>query len=66
MAELERLQIFSIGKSKAKLFDEKNDTKITFKDVAGLEGAKEEVKEIVDFLKNFEIHQVGGRFKGAP
>lgn len=43
-------QIFSIGKSKAKLFDEKNDTKVTFKDVAGLEGAKEEVKEIVDFI----------------
>ena len=42
-------QIFSIGKSKAKLFDEKNDVKTTFKDVAGLEGAKEEVQEIVDF-----------------
>ena len=45
-------QIFSIGKSKAKLFDAKSDMKITFKDVAGLEGAKEEVQEIVDFLKN--------------
>ena len=44
-------QIFSIGKSKAKLFDQKSDIKITFKDVAGLEGAKEEVQEIVDFLK---------------
>ena len=41
--------IFNIGKSKAKLFDEKNDIKVTFKDVAGLEGAKEEVQEIVDF-----------------
>ena len=45
-------QIFNIGKSKAKLFDEKLETKTTFEDVAGLEGAKEEVQEIVDFLKN--------------
>ena len=44
-------QIFSIGKSKAQLFDKENSTKITFEDVAGLEGAKEEVQEIVDFLK---------------
>jgi ATP-dependent Zn protease len=44
-------QIFNIGKSKAKLFDEKTDTKTSFKDVAGLEGAKEEVQEIVDFFK---------------
>nr|MBF6608763.1 peptidase M41 [Flavobacterium sp.] len=40
-------QLFNIGKSKAKLFDEKNDIKTTFKDVAGLEGAKEEIQEIV-------------------
>lgn len=44
-------QIFSIGKSKAKLFDKDTATKTTFEDVAGLEGAKEEVQEIVDFLK---------------
>lgn len=44
-------QIFSIGKSKAQLFDKEKGTKTTFEDVAGLEGAKEEVQEIVDFLK---------------
>jgi len=44
-------QLFSIGKSKAQLFDKENATKTTFEDVAGLEGAKEEVQEIVDFLK---------------
>ena len=60
-------QIFSIGKSKARLFDEKNDVKVTFKDVAGLEGAKEEVKEIVDFLKNpLKYTKLGGKIpKGA-
>ena len=45
-------QIFNIGKSKAKLFDQNTEVKVTFKDVAGVEGAKEEVQEIVDFLKN--------------
>lgn len=45
-------QIFNIGKSKAKLFDENDETRITFENVAGLKGAKEEVVEIVDFLKN--------------
>lgn len=60
-------QIFNIGKSKAKLFDEKNDTKVTFKDVAGLEGAKEEVQEIVEFLKQPEKYtSLGGKIpKGA-
>ena len=60
-------QIFNIGKSKAKLFDAKSDVKITFKDVAGLEGAKEEVQEIVDFLKNpTKYTSLGGKIpKGA-
>ena len=60
-------QIFSIGKSKARLFDEKNDIKVNFRDVAGLEGAKEEVKEIVDFLKNpTKYTKLGGKIpKGA-
>ncbi|GAK89814.1 cell division protein FtsH [Nonlabens ulvanivorans] len=60
-------QIFNIGKSKAKLFDQKTDVKTTFKDVAGLEGAKEEIQEIVDFLKNPEKYtSLGGKIpKGA-
>lgn len=45
-------QIFNIGKSRAQLFDKTKGTSVTFNDVAGLEGAKEEVQEIVDFLKN--------------
>jgi AFG3 family protein len=60
-------QIFNIGKSKAALFDAENKVKITFKDVAGLEEAKEEVEEIVQFLKKpskFTI--LGGKIpKGA-
>ncbi len=60
-------QIFSIGKSKAKLFDEKKDTRTSFKDVAGLEGAKEEIQEIVEFLKNPDKYTaLGGKIpKGA-
>jgi ATP-dependent metalloprotease FtsH len=60
-------QLFNIGKSKAKLFDEKSQVKTTFKDVAGLEGAKEEIQEIVEFLKNPEKYTVlGGKIpKGA-
>ncbi|WP_046245519.1 ATP-dependent zinc metalloprotease FtsH [Hymenobacter terrenus] len=60
-------QIFSIGKSRAALFEGGDKVKITFKDVAGLEEAKEEVQEIVEFLKNpskFTI--LGGKIpKGA-
>ncbi|MDR9456534.1 MAG: ATP-dependent zinc metalloprotease FtsH [Salegentibacter sp.] len=60
-------QIFNIGKSKAKLFDQNTDVKTSFKDVAGLEGAKEEVQEIVDFLKHPEKYtSLGGKIpKGA-
>lgn len=60
-------QIFNIGKSKAQLFDEKKNIKVSFKDVAGLEGAKEEVQEIVEFLKNPEKYTaLGGKIpKGA-
>jgi AFG3 family protein len=60
-------QIFNIGKSKAALFDAENKVKITFQDVAGLDEAKEEVKEIVDFLKTPEkFTRLGGKIpKGA-
>jgi AFG3 family protein len=60
-------QIFNIGKSKAALFDAENKVKITFEDVAGLEEAKEEVKEIVDFLKTpAKFTRLGGKIpKGA-
>ena len=59
--------LFSIGKSKAQLYDQKTQVYITFKDVAGLEGAKEEVMEIVDFLKNPQKYtNLGGKIpKGA-
>lgn len=59
--------IFSIGKSKARVFDEKKENRVTFQDVAGLEGAKEEVQEIVDFLKNPDKYtSLGGKIpRGA-
>ncbi|MGB0979375.1 MAG: ATP-dependent metallopeptidase FtsH/Yme1/Tma family protein, partial [Croceimicrobium sp.] len=60
-------QIFNIGKSKAQLFDQNTNVKITFKNVAGLEGAKEEVEEVVSFLKDPDRYtSLGGKIpKGA-
>lgn len=60
-------QIFNIGKSKAQLFDKESQINVTFNDVAGLEEAKTEVMEIVDFLKNPKKYtELGGKIpKGA-
>lgn len=60
-------QIFNIGKSKAQLFDQNTNVKVTFKNVAGLEGAKEEVQEVVSFLKDPDRYtSLGGKIpKGA-
>ena len=59
--------IFNVGKSKAKLYEKADELNITFKDVAGQEGAKQEVQEIVEFLKNPKKYtDVGGKIpKGA-
>ena len=59
--------VFSVGKSKAKMYEKGNDLGITFKDVAGQEGAKQEVQEIVDFLKEPQKYtELGGKIpKGA-
>ncbi len=55
-------QIFNIGKSKAQLFDKNTNVNVTFKDVAGLEEAKVEIMEIVDFLKNPDKYtKLGGK-----
>ena len=59
--------IFNVGKSRAKIYDKGNATNVTFKDVAGQAGAKQEVQEIVDFLKNPQKYtELGGKIpKGA-
>ncbi len=54
--------VFSVGKSKAQLYDKGSDLRVTFKDVAGLSEAKEEIEEIVEFLKNPSRYtEIGGK-----
>lgn len=59
--------VFNVGKSKAQLYDKGSDQRVTFKDVAGLSEAKEEIQEIVEFLKNpTRYTEIGGKIpKGA-
>ena len=59
--------VFNVGKSKAKIYEKSNKMEVTFKDVAGQEGAKQEVQEIVEFLKNPKKYtDLGGKIpKGA-
>lgn len=59
--------VFNVGKSKAQMYEKGNDLGITFKDVAGQVGAKQEVQEIVDFLKQPQKYtELGGKIpKGA-
>ena len=67
LAEVADHKFLVLVNLKLNLFDQKSDVKVTFKDVAGLEGAKEEVQEIVDFLKNpTKYTKLGGKIpKGA-